>query len=356
MNKRGFFFGELPPKTVHGASLSNKINIYILKKNYEIDLVEEFSDLKYHNEFSVKKAKQFLLPLINSWRYFKNKKYDFYYGVIYLSFLGLLKNILIAIPFKIFNPKAHITLHFHRSDLETCLSNILNLSLFKILDLFVSKYIVLSKKQVLEVSKHTTKKVFLLYNTIEENELKSENEIQIKHNPIKILFLSNFIQQKGFFDLIEAQKQINKIYPNLFELNCYGSFSNKNQKELDLEELSKSNINIFDRVYSEQKKIVLNETDLVVLPSYNEGLPLILLEALYLGKPIIISNVGYIEEVLGKNYPLYCKAGNVNSIVASIIKFKESTQIEELGHFMQKIYNLFSFEQHEEDLIKIFEQ
>lgn len=356
MDKRGFFFGELPPKTVHGASLSNKINIYILKKVYDIDFIEEFSDLKYHNEFSIKKAKHFLLPLINSWRCFKNNKYDFYYGVIYLSLLGLLKNILLVIPFKIFNPKAQIVLHFHRSDLETCLSNILNLTLFKALDFFVNKYIVLSKKQVSEVSRYTSKQIFLLYNTIEENDLKTESKIQVKHKTVRLLFLSNFIQQKGFFDLLEAQKQINKLYPDLFELNCYGSFSNTNQKELNLDELKISNINIFDRVYSEQKKLVLNETDLVILPSYNEGLPLILLEALYLGKPIIISNVGYIEEVLGKNYPLYCKAGDVDSIINSIIKFKENTDVEELVHFMQNIYNRFSFKQHEENLIKIFKQ
>ena len=354
LRKKIFFFGELPPKTVHGASLSNKINICILKKVFKIDVIEEFSDLKYHNEFSIEKVKHFLLPLISSWICFKNNKYDFYYGVIYLSLLGLIKNILLAIPFKFFNHRARIVLHFHRSDLETCLSNILNLFLFKILDFFVDDYIVISKKQISEVKKYTSKNVFLLYNTIEEDKLSFERKIPIKHKPIRLLFLSNFIQQKGFFDLLEAQKQINKLYPNLFELNCYGLFSNTNQKELNIEELKQSNINIFDRVYGDQKRLVLNETDIIILPSYNEGLPLILLEALYLGKPIIISNVGYIEEVLSKNYPLYCKAGDVDSIINSIIKFKEIIDVDELVRFMQNVYNKFSFSQHEEYLIKFF--
>jgi len=356
MRSRGFFFGELPPKIVHGASVSNKINVYILKKVYDIDFIEEFSDLKYHNSFSVAKAKYFLRPLVNSWRLFINNNYDFYYGVIYLSLLGLLKNILLVIPFKIFNPKSQIVLHFHRSDLGTCLNNNLNFILFKTLDFFVAKYIVLSSLQIQDLSNYSRKKIFLLYNTIEEDELRSENTIQVKNKTIKLLFLSNFIQQKGFLDLLNAQMQINRLYPDLFELNCYGSFSNIDQNEFNLEELKNSNIYIHERVYCEQKKVVLNEADLIILPSYNEGLPLILLEALFLGKPIIISNVGYIEEVLTKNYPLYCRPGDVDSIIKAIIRFKESINVEELAYFMKDIYHRFSYQQHEKDLIKIFRE
>lgn len=356
MVKRGFFFGELPPKTIHGVSLSNEINVYILKKVYDIDVIEEFSDIKYHNKLSINKLKNFLFPLFYCWRYFRSNNYDFYYGVIYLSSFGLLKNILLVIPFKICNPKAHIVLHFHRSDLETCLSNILNLAFFKTLDFFVNKYIVLSQKQVEEVKKHSANQILLLYNSIEEYVLKTESKIQVEPKTVKLLFLSNFIQQKGFYDLLEAQKRLNLLYPNLFELNCYGSFSNTSQKEFNIEELKKSNINIFYRVYGEKKKQVLNEADLVILPSYNEGLPLILLEALFVGKPIIISNVGYIEEILSKDYPFYCNAGDIDSIINSIIKFRENTDVKKLVPFLQNIYSRFSLKKHEEDLLRIFNQ
>jgi glycosyltransferase involved in cell wall biosynthesis len=353
---KGFFFGELPPKTIHGASLSNKINLFILKKEHDIDCVEEYSDLKYHSEFNPKKAIRFLFFLIKSWRFFQVGNYDFFYGVIYLSSYGLLKNILLAVPFKIFNSKAQIILHFHRSDLEICLRNNINLALFNTLDYFVDKYIVLSEKQVKEVSRYTSNRIRLLYNTIDEDELRFESDIQVERKTVKLLFLSNFIRQKGFIDLLEAQKQINILYPDCFELNCYGSFSNIIHKEFNLEELKKNNVYIFETVYSERKKFVLNEADLIILPSYNEGLPLILLEALFLGKPIIISNVGYIEEVLTKNYPLYCKPGDVDSIVNAIIKFRESTDVEKLTDYMREIYHRFSLNQHELDLIKIFRE
>ncbi len=79
-----------------------------------------------------------------------------------------------------------------------------------------------------------------------------------------------------------------------------------------------------------------------------------LLEALFFGKPIIISNVGYIEEVLGENYPLYCKAGDVESIVNAIIKFKEEIDLSQLKNFLKIRYERFSLKKHEEELLKIF--
>lgn len=352
-NKSVFFFGELPPKTVHGASLSNKINIQILQTACRVDVVEEFSDLKYHSKFSLKKVEYFLFPLIRSWLLFIRKKYSFYYGVIYLSFFGLIKNLILVIPFKIFNPKGKIILHFHRSDMDRCLSNKVNKRLFMFLDVFVDRFIVLSEKQILEVKNITSKEVFLLRNSIEEHDLKILSLLPSAKTTL--LFISNFIKDKGFFDVIEAQKRINSIYPGMFELRCYGTFSNSNEEEVSLDDLGKSGIKIFEKVYGTEKNLVLNEADIIILPSYNEGLPLVLVEALYLRKPIIISNVGYIEEILGVNYPLYCEPGNIESIVNGIIAcFNKDIDRIKLRQFMADKYELFSISKHKKVLLNIF--
>lgn len=351
-NKTIFFFGELPPKTVHGASLSNKINIQLLQATYYVDIVEEFSDLKYHSKFSLKKVKYFLFPLLRSWFLFISKKYSFYYGVIYLSFFGLMKNLILAIPFKIFNPRGKIILHFHRSDMNRCLSSKVNKKLFIFLNIFIDRFIVLSEKQILEVKAITSKEVFLLRNSIEEHDLKILSPLP--SDKIVLLFISNFIKEKGFFDIIEAQKRINSIYPDTFELRCYGTFSNSNAEEVSLNDLDKNGVKIFEKVYGTEKNLVLNEADIIVLPSYNEGLPLVLIEALYLHKPIIISNVGYIEEILGVNYPLYCEPGNIESIVKCIITCNEGIDRVKLRQFMADKYELFSISKHKEALLNIF--
>jgi glycosyltransferase involved in cell wall biosynthesis len=56
---------------------------------------------------------------------------------------------------------------------------------------------------------------------------------------------------------------------------------------------------LFDLIgYVSDLAPVLSTADLVVIPSRSEGIPLVLLEALASGKPVLASNVGEIGEVL----------------------------------------------------------
>jgi glycosyltransferase involved in cell wall biosynthesis len=63
------------------------------------------------------------------------------------------------------------------------------------------------------------------------------------------------------------------------------------------------------------------------LPSYNEGLPIAILEAMAYGHPIISTPVGGIPEVVknGVNGTLVTP-GNTNAIAAAIKKYIESPQ------------------------------
>jgi glycosyltransferase involved in cell wall biosynthesis len=49
-----------------------------------------------------------------------------------------------------------------------------------------------------------------------------------------------------------------------------------------------------DKVYD-----LINAMDVFVLPSLHEGMPMVLLEALFLGRPVVASRVGGIPEVIG---------------------------------------------------------
>jgi glycosyltransferase involved in cell wall biosynthesis len=98
-----------------------------------------------------------------------------------------------------------------------------------------------------------------------------------------------------------------------------------------------------------------NSSDLIILPSYNEGIPLILLEAIFLGKAIIISNVGYINEVLGIDYPLFCYPGDVNSISSTIEKAIPFVKNNTFSNTLSALYAPFSFHNHKINLLKVFE-
>lgn len=357
--KRIIFFGELPPRTIHGTSISNGLNISILRDYFSISVVEEFSDLKFHRSFSFHKIFSFSKSLLIFIKALFIKRYHYYYGVAYFSRSGVLKNLVLVFFFKLFNNKGHIYLHVHRSDFLRFYINPINKFLFAFLNKYVTTFIVLSKKQVEEFAGLGITQTKFLYNTIEIPEgcellLEKVNCEEL----IKVTYIGNYLKDKGVFDLLEAIKQYNLNNKKKAILNCYGNFTNDEVKN-EILDIAKNNpyININNSIYGNEKFEILKSSHLIVLPSYNEGLPLVLIEALCLGIPIIITKVGYIPEVLPDDYPFFCYPGKHSSIVECIKIFNETKDILGLRNSLCKIYTeKFSIRNHQVNLLRIFSE
>jgi glycosyltransferase involved in cell wall biosynthesis len=76
-----------------------------------------------------------------------------------------------------------------------------------------------------------------------------------------------------------------------------------------------------------KKAELLNKCDIYVLPSYNEGLPISILEAMSYGKPVISTNVGGIPEIVkpGFNGWLFQPGDRdaLNGIILEVLAEKE---------------------------------
>ena len=59
--KNILFVGELPPKTIHGVSNSNAMNIKVLSQYFNIHIIEEYNPLTTHNKSSFSKIKQIII-------------------------------------------------------------------------------------------------------------------------------------------------------------------------------------------------------------------------------------------------------------------------------------------------------
>lgn len=125
--------------------------------------------------------------------------------------------------------------------------------------------------------------------------------LKVKDGKIHFLFLGEIGKRKGVFDILRSISKNQDFFKEKIELRIGG---NKNEKLLleTIQNNSIENIVKFEGWVSGEKKIdLLNWADIFILPSYNEGLPISILEAMSYGMPIISSPVGGIPEIVTNN-------------------------------------------------------
>ena len=125
----------------------------------------------------------------------------------------------------------------------------------------------------------------LIENFSIEKKLKKES----KSENMKILFLARLEREKGIFEMIEAFQSLSKNLQNI-ELTIAGD----GQDFQIIKELVKKekNIKVVGEVEGEEKIKLFQESDIYCLPSYSEGLPISVLEALCFGLPVVTTKVG----------------------------------------------------------------
>jgi glycosyltransferase involved in cell wall biosynthesis len=316
-NSTIFFSGELPPESLNGVSYSNASLIKHLEKKHTVIIDKEFVDLKYHKKISLFKALNFIRRLLNVLKKSFRTNFDFFYLVFSNSLLGAIKTLLIIYTFKLFNLNSKVIIHVHRGDLD---KNIKKSFLFKFIFRQILKtcykLIVLSNSLADFISAYLSykKTIICLENTVfDEVEIEKH---KYSSETLNCIFISNYIEEKGILFLLDSFRYMDSN----FKLNCYGSFSDENLKE-NILKYESDNIKINGPIYDHDKFSIISKSDLLILPSFNEGKPLILLESMMLGTPFIASNVGYINELVNSNYPFLLDKIEKDSLIKSIKKF-----------------------------------
>ncbi|HIP33170.1 MAG TPA: glycosyltransferase family 1 protein [Bacteroidia bacterium] len=106
---------------------------------------------------------------------------------------------------------------------------------------------------------------------------------------IQILFLARMEKEKGIFELIDAFQELSLKIPNLeLILAGKGTAYDAVVKYVGTSE----NIKFVGHIEGEAKAAIFRESDIYCLPSYSEGLPVSVLEAMAFGLPIVTTSVG----------------------------------------------------------------
>lgn len=122
--------------------------------------------------------------------------------------------------------------------------------------------------------------------------------IESKHSDsLQFLFLGRLEQAKGVFDLLEAFAGLSADFPSVrLVLAGDGDFGAVSER-LSALQIS-DQVSMPGWITGDKKRELLSVSDIFVLPSYIEGLPVSMLEAMAYGLPVVVSRVGSVPEVL----------------------------------------------------------
>lgn len=143
-----------------------------------------------------------------------------------------------------------------------------------------------------------------------------------------LLFLGLLGKNKGIYDLLECIWDHKVEFQGKLKLYIGGNGEIEHVKQL-IKEYGIADIVIFEGWVSGDKKIeLLNKSDAYILPSYKEGLPISILEAMSYGMPIISTPVGGIPEIVSNGENGYLvEPGNKEYIYKAIISLLNDSDL-----------------------------
>lgn len=177
-----------------------------------------------------------------------------------------------------------------------------------------------SKKFVIEELKVKPENVTIVLNGVPEPTYKKE-PYSIYHNKIRLMFLGNLSERKGVSDLLNAISKSQAFNDNKAEALFVGNgdicFYQNMAKDFHIE----NQVTFTGWADQQQAAQWMATADILALPSYDEGLPLVILEALGNGVAVLCTPVGEIGHNLTHNQnAVLVEPGNLKDITQALDK------------------------------------
>lgn len=120
-----------------------------------------------------------------------------------------------------------------------------------------------------------------------------------RYEKLIYLFVGRLLYDKGITELFEAAQEFKKKCPET-EIWVVGAIDDGNPSAVAKAGVEAQEANGTIRYWGVSKDVrsIMQEADVVVLPSYREGLPRVMLESLAMGKPIITTDTAGCRETI----------------------------------------------------------
>lgn len=199
-------------------------------------------------------------------------------------------------------------------------------------DMTLAKYILKNSKLIFPISEGV--KEFLkehyknltfgptLYNSYDFRD-KNFNK-KPKPKTVKLLFVGRLVKAKGVYELIDTAKILkDKNFP--FTLTIIGDGSEKEAIERIIERYKlKKEVTMTGKLPYDKTQKEFPKYDIFINPSYTEGLPTTILEAIAHSLLVVATDVGGTREVIPLKYLINIKDLNPETLAKNIIETFES--------------------------------
>lgn len=322
-----------------------------LKNKYDISAYESYID-----------GTKFRVLLYSIWAIFKfivtgqAKKYDVYH--IHAASYGstFRKRIYLKIIKKY---KKKVILHIHGAEYMVFFDKLSKKKKRQVIDTLQVADMVIALSN--EWKNKFDNKFGLTNCYVLENGINTEKLapaiVDTKKNQTSFVTLGRLGKRKGTYDLVDAIEIARKKVPNI---RCYLAGDGEIDKfcNIIVERGLQNNIEVVGWADFTKKLELLSKVSTVVLPSYNEGLPMSILEGMATGKAIISTTVGAIPEVVKEENGILIQPGDVQALADALVKC--STNLKMLEDMSQKninkIYEQFSMKSMHLELMSYYKQ
>lgn len=175
-------------------------------------------------------------------------------------------------------------------------------------------------------------KVKVLNNAVHVPESVGRRRTRRLNSQFDILYLGRIDSEKGVDDLVEAIARVSESEPDIhIRLIVAGSGSTEVTRSIaEMIDVRGIDAKLCGWVDGEEKAELLECSDLFVLPSHREVLPIALLEAMGAGLPCVATNVGAISTVIdnGKN-GLIVESGSPRELANAIRRYVNDPSLYE---------------------------
>ena len=208
-------------------------------------------------------------------------------------------------------------------------------------------------------------KIELLYNGVDLERFKPltgvkdavREKIGISKNAVVVITVRRLVYKNGVDTLIDSAKIAIKKNPRLVFL-AVGEGPDFAEVKARIEQLGIGNsFRLMGFVSDEDLPVYYNAADFFVLPSKSgEGLPLVALEAMACGLPVIATKVGGISEIMMEDYGKIVPPDNPDALAEAVLEFSHRELSALKNGLRSRIEQKFSWDKNVERLVKIYEE